>query len=67
MAQAKLEDSNISNYGSKEHKDLKLAAAKSEKAWEGCGKKPGVETWRIEKFKVVPKNEAEFFWQILLR
>jgi hypothetical protein len=59
--QAKLEDSNISNYGSKDHKDLKLAAAKSEKAWEGCGKKPGVETWRIEKFKVVPKNDAEFF------
>jgi gelsolin len=61
MAQAKLEDSNISNYGSKEHKDLKLSAAKSEKAWEGCGKKAGVEIWRIEKFKVVPKNEADLF------
>jgi hypothetical protein len=59
--QVKLEDSNISGYGSKDHKDLKLAAAQSEKAWAGCGKKPGVEVWRIEKFQVVPKNEPELF------
>jgi gelsolin len=55
---AKLEDSNISNYGSKDHKDLKLAAAKTEKAWEGAGKAVGIQIWRIEKFKVVaiPKD-----------
>jgi hypothetical protein len=59
MAQAKLEDSNIANYGSKEHKDLKLAAAKSEPAWVGCGKAPGCEIWRIEKMKVVKKDKGE--------
>jgi len=58
--QAKLEDSNISNYGSKDHKDLKLAAAKSEKAWEGAGKAVGIQTWRIEKFKVVPVDKKEY-------
>jgi len=52
--QIKLEDSNISNYGSKDHKDLKLASAKTEAAWKGAGQKVGIEIWRIEKFNVVP-------------
>jgi len=57
--QVKLEDSNISAYGSKEHKDVKLAAAKTETAWEGAGKQVGLQIWRIEKFKVVawPKEQ----------
>jgi gelsolin len=62
--QIKLEDSNISNYGKKEHKDLKLASAKTEEAWKGAGQKVGVEIWRIEKFKVVhwPKDKyGQFF------
>eukprot|EP00457_Paulinella_chromatophora_P007581 gb/GEZN01007604.1/.p1 GENE.gb/GEZN01007604.1/~~gb/GEZN01007604.1/.p1 ORF type:complete len:371 (-),score=80.83 gb/GEZN01007604.1/:331-1443(-) len=53
---AKLEDSNIANYGSKEHKDAKLNAAKTEKAWNGAGQKVGIEVWRIEKFKVIRQD-----------
>eukprot|EP00457_Paulinella_chromatophora_P006490 gb/GEZN01006508.1/.p1 GENE.gb/GEZN01006508.1/~~gb/GEZN01006508.1/.p1 ORF type:complete len:437 (+),score=88.29 gb/GEZN01006508.1/:192-1313(+) len=57
---AKLEDSNIANYGSKEHKDAKLAAAQTEPAWEGAGKKVGIEVWRIEKFKVVRQEKKTY-------
>jgi len=59
MAQAKLEDSNIANYGSKEHKDLKLKAAQSEPAWAGAGKAVGTEVWRVEKMKMVKKPKEE--------
>jgi len=60
----KLEDSNIANYGSKDHKDLKQASAKTEEAWKGCGQKPGVEIWRIEKFQVKawPKDQYGSFY-----
>lgn len=56
----KLADSNLSAYGSKEHKDAKLAAAKSELAWTGAGQKVGVEIWRIEKFQVVAWPDSKF-------
>jgi gelsolin len=56
---AKLEDSNIALYGSKDHKDAKLNAAKTETAWNGAGQKVGVEVWRIEKFKVVRQEEGK--------
>jgi len=61
---AKLEDSNIALYGSKDHKDAKLNAAKSEAAWEGAGKVAGLQIWRIEKFKVVawPKDQYGKFY-----
>jgi len=60
----KIEDSNIANYGSKEHHDLKTKAAQSEEAWKGSGQRPGVEVWRIEKFKVVrwPKEQYGHFY-----
>lgn len=49
---AKLEDSNMANYGSDEHKARTKTAAEKEQAWENCGQKTGVQVWRIEKFKV---------------
>lgn len=37
----KLEDSNMANYGSQEHKDARKAAAASDKEFKGAGVKPG--------------------------
>jgi len=48
----RLADTNMENYGSKEHRDLKKAAAEKEAAWEGAGKEAGLQIWRIEKFLV---------------
>jgi gelsolin len=62
--QAKLEDSNMANYGSKEHREMKKNAAEKEPAWKGAGAEAGVQVWRIEKFKVKhwPKEKyGEFF------
>jgi len=43
-----LEDSNMANYGSKEHRDLRKEAAASDPAFKGAGQKPGLEVWRVE-------------------
>lgn len=48
IGQADLEDSNMANYGSKEHKDLRKAAAASDKMFKGAGEKPGLKVWRVE-------------------
>lgn len=72
-SQADLEDSNLANYGGKDHRDAAKAAAESEKEFRGAGKKPGVEIWRVENrrtendtpdfgVKRWPKNQyGEFF------
>lgn len=57
------EDSNIALLNSKLHKDVRLAAAKTEAAWQGCGQAPGIQIWRIEKFQVKAwdkKNYGKF-------
>lgn len=61
---AALEDSNCAALGSKLNRSVKLEAAKGEEAWNGCGQKPGVEIWRIEKFKVKhwPKDQYGTFY-----
>lgn len=43
-----LEDSNMANYGSQEHKDARKNAAESEKEFKGAGQKVGIEIWRVE-------------------
>eukprot|EP01083_Nonionella_stella_P001399 4018_1 len=60
----KLEDSNMANYGSEEHKQLRKDAAMKEPAWENIGSEKGIQVWRIEKFKVKhwPKDRyGEFY------
>jgi len=60
----KLEDSNMANYGSEEHKQLRKDAAQKEKAWLNVGQEVGAQIWRIEKFKVKhwPKDKyGEFY------
>jgi len=61
---AKLEDSNMANYGSEEHKEMRKEAAQKEKAWNNVGQEQGLQIWRIEKFKVKhwPKDKyGEFY------
>ena len=44
----KVEDSNVEKIGSAEDKEARLAAAKTEKEWEGAGQVEGLEIWRVE-------------------
>lgn len=45
-------DSNLAMFGSDTEKEVKKAAAEKEPAWRQAGKKPGLQIWRINKFKV---------------
>ena len=58
--QAKLEDSNMANYGSDEHKALRKDAAGKEEAWINMNKGVGLQIWRIERFKVIPWPKTKY-------
>lgn len=43
-----IEESNLAHIGSDEDKAAKKAAAEIEMNWEGAGKSPGIQIWRVE-------------------
>lgn len=53
-----LEDSNVAGLGSDMDKKCRADAAATEKAWAKAGKKPGLQVWRIEQFKVKASQTA---------
>lgn len=59
----RLADTNMENYGGKEHRAKQKAIAQNQKEWKKAGKKEGVEVWRIEKFRVKPQADfkGEFY------
>ncbi|KAG6824513.1 hypothetical protein H0H92_006639 [Tricholoma furcatifolium] len=64
MAAYDIEDSNIALLGSDLEKRVREAAGNAEPAWAQAGLTPGLQTWRIEKFKVVEwpqSREGRFY------
>jgi len=59
-----LADTNMEMYTSDLAKSVRKAAADTEKAWKGAGKKEGMEIWRIENFGVKrwPKDKYGSFF-----
>lgn len=58
--QNKLADTNMENYGGKEHKDKQRAIADKQAEWDGAGDSIGVQVWRIEKFRVKHVKEEDY-------
>ncbi|KAH8827655.1 fragmin60 [Flagelloscypha sp. PMI_526] len=59
-----IKDTNIELLGSDLEKEVRTHAGDSEPAWDNAGKEPGLQIWRIEKFKVVewPKERKGVFY-----
>lgn len=57
-------DSNMALFGSDTEKQVKKESAECEPAWQGSGQRPGLEIWRIVKFKVEkwPKEDYGKFY-----
>jgi len=57
-------DSNIAKLGSKEEKDARVNAAKSEVEFKGAGDEVGLQIWRVEKLaiKAIPKETYGTFY-----
>jgi len=62
--QIAIAESNLCNFGTDLEKQIKLAAAQCEHAWDGAGSQQGIRIWRIEKFKVVewPREQIGKFY-----
>lgn len=57
----KLADTNMENYGGKEHRDKQRSLAEKQKEWKDVkAKGEGVMVWRIEKFRVIPWPEDQY-------
>lgn len=70
----RVEDSNVENIGSAMDKAQRMAAATTDVQWDGAGKEPGIEIWRVENkrtasdtpdfgIKRVPKDEYRKFFR----
>ena len=48
---------------------VKKESAQTEPAWKGAGQKPGIEIWRIKKFKVIESTQSHYLssltWGVL--
>jgi len=51
---------NLALFGSDTEKEIKKHAAEGEPAWKTCGKAPGVEVWRVEKFQIKPWPKEKY-------
>lgn len=57
-------DSNLAMFGSDTEKKVKKDSASSEPAWKVAGVKPGIQIWRINKFKIekwINEDYGKFF------